>query len=223
MSSRPPIPVSLRSGTLAVFDPRALDHRRAADKRWMKDEAEVRRELGEGNLAAVDLEGQGACSVRMGPIPEKAQRAGPYRLRVTSGSIYFGDLQDAPSKRWGRRWNAWTVSLGAFVLSLVPFGFWLTQFDRSMIFYIAFGSVFTLAFMIPLSRFFFPKGETNFARNTGTPPGDHPEAVVAVEPGDYAVTFGRADPLRPIVYVELSREVAVSPSQELPRLTASGI
>lgn len=222
MSAPAPIPVSLRSGTLAVFDPRALDHRRSADKKWMKSDADVLKELREGNLAAVGMDGTRALSLRLGSIPEGAHRAGPFRVRVTSGSVYFGDLEDAPSKRWGRRWNAWTVLLGGFALSLLPFGYWLSGFGKSMLMYMAFGSVFTLAFMIPLTRLFFRKGETNFARNTGTPPGDHPEAVMAIEPGDYAVTFGRADPVRPIVYVEWVREAPSSPIVELPRLMASG-
>ncbi len=219
--ARAPIPVSLQSGTLALFDPRALEHRRTANSRWMRDAAAVRQELQEGNLVALRLGEKTAASIRVGAIPDGAARVGPFRLKVTGDSLYVGDVEDAPSKRWGRRWNYWDWLFLAFVVTCVPFLMWLVGFGSQLLWYVFYGTVFSVSAMIPISIIFFRKRKEDrpaFARKTGTPPGDHPHAVVAVEPGDYAVTFGRKDPLKPIIFVELTRQGGAAPMQEPPLL-----
>ena len=217
--ARAPIPVSLQSGTLALFDPRALEHRRTADKRWMRNAEEVRQELREGNLVALRLGERTAASIRLGALPEGAQRVGPFRLKVTGDSLYVGDVEDVPSRRWGRRWNHWDWLFVAFLVTCVPFGMWLFDFGSELLWYVFYGTVFSVVAMIPVTRIFFRKEDAPaFTRKTGTPLGNHPEAVLAVEPGEYAVTFGRNDPLKPIIYVELARDAGAAPMQELPSL-----
>ena len=217
--ARAPIPVSLDSGTLAIFDPRALEHRRTADKRWMREAEAVRQELREGNLVALRLGDKTAASIRLGAVPEGAERAGPFRLKVSGDSVYVGDVEDAPSKRWGRRWNHWDWLFVAFLVSCVPFGLWLFEFGSQLLWYVFYGTVFSVLAMIPVTRILFRKqDETAFARKTGTPLGDNPHAVVALEPGEYAVTFGRPDPRKPIIYVELVRDAGAEAMEEPPLL-----
>jgi hypothetical protein len=224
MQQHPSRLVTLESGTFALFDPLALEHRRTDGPKWTRDSAAVGRELASGNLAAIDLGEKATFRVRFGPPPQGAPRVGPLPLRVPGGRIYLGDVQDAPSRRWGRhRFGIWDVLLAVFVLALVPTMFWFASLDRFLLLFTVSGTIVTVLAMIPITWLFFRKGigEREFALNTGTPLGDHPESVLELPPGDWAVTVSRPDPERPLLYVDLQAAVPSQAATTVPSLAVA--
>jgi len=223
MQPRDALLISLRSGTLALFDPKSLEHRRTADRKWMRDPAALAGELREANLAAVALGEKTTVRVEFGAPRAGVPMVGPMPLKVTGDSVYVGDVEDAPSKRWGRRrLSIWDLLLWIFFAAMIPFGLWYANLDRELLVFSLIGVVFTIAFMIPISYVFFKKDTgREFARNTGTPLGDHPDSVLPLAPGHYAVKLSRPHPDRALIVVNLERVEEMHAPVELPRLAAS--
>lgn len=170
--------------TLAFFDPQVMAHRQNADRKWMKNATQVQEDIASGRLGSVPLTRERAFF----QVTEGAPLAGAAQtgtVEVKGGSLYFGDLFDLPSSAWGRRrWNFWDWLFAILVLSLIPFGLWLAGFDRQLLLMLIILGAVTVIASAAVAYVFF-KGGGDFASRTGTPPKDHPERVLAVEPGTY--------------------------------------
>lgn len=189
------IVVDCPSRMLTFFDPLALAHRQTADRKWMKDRAAVQQEVAAGKVGTLPLEDERiSFFVREG---EATASAGPTgTLEVKSGGIYFGDVSHLVSKAWGhRRWNFWDWVFALFLVSLIPFGFWLAGFDKQLLLTLAILGVLTVIASAAIAFIFF-RGGGDFEGRTGSPARDHPDRVVAIPPGTYTwSTVTEADEL----------------------------
>lgn len=176
--------IDCSSLTLAFFDPASLAEKRAAEPKWMKDASAVRTEEAAGRVATVRLpEPRASFSVEETAATQATSPTGT--LKVPSGTIYFGDVTELPSRSWGkRRWNAWDWLFIAFIVSLVPFGLWFAGFDRELLkMLLVIGALTVIASTLIALVVFRSGGE--FARRTGTPPEDRPHQTLQVAPGEY--------------------------------------
>lgn len=178
--------IDLPSTTLALFDPDQLQHRRA-EAEWMKDRAQVKREMEAGALLTFGVgERRVAIEVCAEDSPDPA--GGP-RLEVRSGHLFAGDLTEVPSARWGkRRWNIWDLVFAAMLASVPPFLVWLSGMGENIAQMTGAMALLTIAMSVPFTWLVF-RGKSEFAGRSGLPPIDSPHQVVDVPPGSYAARF----------------------------------
>ncbi|MBX5480618.1 MAG: hypothetical protein IRZ16_02035 [Myxococcaceae bacterium] len=207
-----PLNVPTPSGVLVLFDPETLEHRRRAPREWTENRAELEREVAAAHVAALPLgEGQKAALVS---IEQGAPPADPgivtARVRVKHRGLFLGDRSELPSQAWGkRRWNAWDWLFAVFLVSIIPFGLWIVRFSADIL-WILFGTVaLFIVLLIPLSLPFIRSG-WGFARRSTMPPKDHPDRMLAFEPGEYLVALQRrgTDGVREHVSLWFGRSVS---------------
>lgn len=185
--------VALPSGTLVLFDPDTLDHRRGSPRGWSSDRAELERESSAAHLVALRLPGEvKAASVVLEPgVPDPAEVVVTAKVSIRGKGLFVGDATELPSVAWGkRRWNLWDWAFALFVLTLPPFFVWLLGFDSRLLWVLGGTGAIFLVLLIPFTIAVF-RGGAGFAGRSSLPPRDHPERLLKFEPGEYMVALAR--------------------------------
>lgn len=184
--------IPLPSGTLTLFDPEVMAHRRTSEPGWGQDPAALRAEADALRLLSI-APGAARVEVRMAeedavaPPPSARSAA----VRIQSGKLFLADASELPSTQWGKRprWNLWDWLWAVFVVALVPFTWWLVKVFSGLTLGVLGGTwvAFVLS-CIPMSWMVFRYGH-DFNRYSGVPPKDHPERVLDLPAGDYVVAW----------------------------------